>query len=153
MVFQHEEAETTGDDAGLLSCDTLEDFRFGGENIVGSEYVWFVAHHRQVILRRVAQLQAETHRTLEIAPPAMFLALEALDGFDAQVVFLLQRLDDGFVVERNAEPGGQLLADGAATAAQFAVDGDDEFFCSIHGNWINRVKITLFFYCFSGVCF
>ena len=80
----------------------------------------------------------------------MAAALQALYGFGSKVVFFSQRLDDEFVIKRDAQPGGDFLTHGAAAASKLTVDGDDESLFSIHGSIINRVKIRIFYGIISG---
>ena len=114
------------------------------EHIVGGELDGFLSHFHHVEFRRIDFDSAKTYIALEFGPPIVAASLQVLDGLCIQVVFALEGLDDGFVVERDAQFGGEFLAHGATAAAQFAVDGNDEFFFGVHNYCVNCYFVPVY---------
>ena len=67
-----------------------------------------------------------------VAKDDVFLPLQPLYLFCCQIIFLLQPLYEGLVIERHIKPLGQFLTNGSATRSQLAVDGDNKFFVQFH---------------------
>ena len=88
VIPEHIEAGTAGDDAGLIFRYTLDDLALGLEDIVRFEEVGLVAFHWHVILYGIGQIHVGNPGTLELCPPVVLEALEALDFFRGEVILL-----------------------------------------------------------------
>ena len=92
--------------------EVLQDERLGLEHLIGGQQVGGIALLRHVVVH--AHTRVDLQDALHVGPPAVLAAFQAFNLLRADVILLLQGLDDGLVVEGHAQFLCQKAAHGAA---------------------------------------
>ena len=122
MVPEDMESSTPDDDARLLLGQFSEDLRLGKIDLLRGYLTVFLLH--VATPSSSAKLLVET---AEVVPPVGFGGFDALHFLNGQVEFGGQSVENGLVVNIDAEQLAELVGDFPATRTELTVDGDDEF--------------------------
>ena len=125
FVFQRKETGTAGNDAGALRGNSLQDFRLGLEHIVRGNIGPELLDRGFVLFQPGGLLGYRCHHLEEFREPGLLFSLELFNAHSRQLEFVPEFGNEFLVAVTDTQRFGQFAADGTASGAQLAADGNN----------------------------